>query len=230
MSLTNHADVALVGTEDMATCFEVVSKSFGHDAPFMDIYFPNHDTPSGQLQGSNRLTAWRRSTENSVFLKAVTSIEGDPANKQRIMGFAIWTHMKDIPPQKLENAENVEEIWPDVNDRKFMAAMWEEYVKPRTQAVRDSHGKGVYVLELLAVHPDYQRLGAGRALVTWGIEASDSLRVRAVIEATPAGKPLYEKCGFRAEIEEMRFDLGEEFSARAKPKLAFMVREPNIVN
>lgn len=144
MSLTNHADVALVGTEDMATCFEVVSKSFGHDAPFMDIYFPNHDTPSGQLQGSNRLTAWRRSTENSVFLKAVTSIEGDPANKQRIMGFAIWTHMKDIPPQKLENAENVEEIWPDVNDRKFMAAMWEEYVKPRTQAVRDSHGKGVY--------------------------------------------------------------------------------------
>ena len=33
------------------------------------------------------------------------------------------------------------------------------------------------VLELLAVHPDYQRLGAGTALVKWGTHAADDKRV-----------------------------------------------------
>ena len=36
------------------------------------------------------------------------------------------------------------------------------------------------VLELLAVHPEHQRLGAGKALVRWGTEAADKqgLQVR----------------------------------------------------
>ncbi|KAI1348039.1 hypothetical protein F5Y01DRAFT_293341 [Xylaria sp. FL0043] len=106
-----------------------------------------------------------------------------------------------------------------------MAALWKDYIKPRSQAVRDSGGNGVYVLELLAVQPDHQRLGAGTALVSWGVEASDRSQVKAVVEGTPAGRRLYEKCGFSAEIEEMIFDTGEEFAERAKPKLVFMTRE-----
>ncbi|KAI8945941.1 hypothetical protein F4801DRAFT_566418 [Xylaria longipes] len=226
MSTSNEIDVALLSDEDIPTCFKILSESFAHNAPFVDAYFPNHDTLSGQVQGSNRLTAWKRTSHDSVFLKAVTSIGGNVAKKERIIGLAIWTHMKDIPPQKLEDAENVEEIWPDMNDRRFMAGLWEDYVKPRTQAVKDSDGKGVYVLELLAVHPDYQRLGAGTGLVTWGTQASDELQVKAVVEGTPAGRCVYEKCGFVAKIEEMRFDLGVESSERSKPKLIFMVREP----
>ncbi|KAI1750347.1 hypothetical protein F4782DRAFT_254063 [Xylaria castorea] len=226
MSTSNQLDVTLLGDEDIPTCFKILSESFGHDAPFVDAYFPNHDTLRGQVQGSNRLTTWKRTSDDSVFLKAVTSIDGDLAKSERIVGLAVWTHMKDIPPQKLEDAEIVEEIWPDMNDRKFMANLWENYVKPRTRAVKDSDGRGVYVLELLAVHPDYQCLGAGTGLVTWGVQASDKLQVKAVVEGTPAGRRLYEKCGFVAEIEEMRFDPGEEFSEKPKPKLIFMVREP----
>ncbi|KAK5635770.1 hypothetical protein RRF57_011482 [Xylaria bambusicola] len=137
-------DIALVEDGDMSTCFEIVSKSFGHDAPFVDIYFPNHDTARGQLQGSKRLLAWKHASQDSVFLKAVTSVDGDMASKDHIVGLAVWTHMKTIPPQELEDVENVEEIWPDMKDRRFMAALWEDYVKPRSQAVRDSVGNGVY--------------------------------------------------------------------------------------
>jgi hypothetical protein len=60
--------------------------------------------------------------------------------------------------------------------------------------------------------------------VTWGTKVADELKVRAVVEGTPVGRHLYEKCGFRTEIEEMRFDVGEEFSKRTKPKLIFMIR------
>ncbi|KAJ8122334.1 hypothetical protein ONZ43_g1441 [Nemania bipapillata] len=226
MSASTKIDVALLVDEDIPTCFKVLSESFGHNAPFVNIYFPNHDTLSGQVQGSSRLKAWKHNAPDSAFLKAVTTIEDNGIKKELIMGLAIWTHMKEIPPQKIEDAEDVEEVWPDLSDRKFMAGLWEDYVKPRTQAVKDSNGKGIYVLELLAVHPGFQRLGAGMALVTWGTRAADKLQVRAVVEGTPAGRRLYEKCGLHAEIEEMRFEPGEEFAERAKPKLVFMTREP----
>ncbi|KAI1178409.1 hypothetical protein F4777DRAFT_537602 [Nemania sp. FL0916] len=226
MNANNDIYVSLIADEEIDSCFKILSKSFGHDAPFVDIYFPNHDTANGQIQGSNRLTAWKHASQDSTFLKAVTSVPGVPGDEQRIIGFAVWTHMKEIPPQKLEDAEDAEEVWPDPSDRKFMAGLWQDYVKSRTQAVTNSHGKGIYVLELLAVHPDYQRMGAGTALVTWGIQASDKLQVEAVVEGTPAGRRIYEKCGMSAEIEEMRFDPGEEFSQRKKPKLVFMTRRP----
>ncbi|KAI0420552.1 hypothetical protein F5X98DRAFT_11140 [Xylaria grammica] len=218
-------NVARVEDEDISRCFQVLSESFGHDAPFVDIYFPNHDTSPGQIQGSRRLTTWKNTSESSVFLKATTRNRGS-AGEELVVGFAVWTYMKDPPPAELEDDENAEEIWPDRQDREFMARLWREYVKPRTQAVKDSGEKGVYVLELLAVHPDYQGLGAGKALVEWGTAAADRLGIRAVVEGTPAGRRLYEKCGLRVEIEGMEFNTGEEFAARAKPKLFFMTREP----
>ncbi|KAI1651068.1 uncharacterized protein F4817DRAFT_312421 [Daldinia loculata] len=48
----------------------------------------------------------------------------------------------------------------------------------------------------------------------------------AIVEGTPVARWLYEKCSLRANIEEMRFDVGDEFAGRRKPKLIFMTREP----
>ncbi|KAI1773225.1 hypothetical protein F4818DRAFT_423664 [Hypoxylon cercidicola] len=226
MESTDTVKVSVLSDEDIPTGFQVVSKSFGHNAPFVDIYFPNHDTPLGQVQGSERLTTWKRTSKNSTFLKAVISSDSQDAHEdlpERIVGIGIWTLMKTAPPPELGKAENTE-TWPNEDDREFMTCLWRDYVKPRSQAVNDSNGKGVYVLELLAVHPDYQGLGAGTALVKWGTDAADEQRIKAVVESSPAGRRVYEKCGFHTEIEEMRFDTGEEFTKRRKPKLTFMVR------
>lgn len=115
---------------------------------------------------------------------------------------------------------------------------------------------------MLGVHPEYQRLGAGKALVEWGTKAADEQGVKvrnslffppsvipnpselltrppslipwiainlcgqAVVEGTPVGRHLYEHCGLSAEIEEMRFDVGQEFAGRRIPKLIYLTREP----
>lgn len=194
MAPVSKVDAVLVSDEEMPTCVEVLSKSFGHDAPFIDIYFPNHDTPSGQAQASKRLVDWKRGSESSTFLKAIA--RADDGSQEHIIGIAIWTFMKEAPPAELSEAENVEEVWPDEDDREFMTRLWREYVIPRTQTIKDSGGKGVYgmwksmiriayglltfqiVLELLAVHPEFQRLGAGRALVEWGTKAADEQGVK----------------------------------------------------
>ncbi|KAI1858229.1 hypothetical protein JX265_010897 [Neoarthrinium moseri] len=175
MSTGFKVSVALLSDHEIPTCFQILSKSFGHDAPFVDMYFPGHDTPSGQARGSERLKQWKQNADNSTFLKAITRLE--PINEERIIGFAIWTYMKEPPPADLVNVEDVNTVWPDEDDREFMTQLWKSYVIPRTQAIKGSHDRGVYVLELLAVHPDYQRLGAGTALVTWGTKAADNLRI-----------------------------------------------------
>ncbi|KAI1658651.1 hypothetical protein F4813DRAFT_355838 [Daldinia decipiens] len=224
MPSVNKVDISPLSDEEIPIAFQVLSKSFGHEAPFVDIYFPSHDTPSGQAQGSKRLTVWKQTSEASTFLKATT--RGDQGDQELIIGFAVWTLMKEAPPAELAKTENVEEVWPDEADREFMTRLWSDYVIPRSKAIEDSGGKGVYVLELLAVHPEYQRLGAGTALVEWGTKKADQQGLQAVVEGTPIARRLYEKSGLRAKIEEMRFDVGDEFASRRKPKLIFMTREP----
>ncbi|POS69691.1 hypothetical protein DHEL01_v211917 [Diaporthe helianthi] len=217
-------EVALVSDEEMPTFVEVMSKAFGHDAPFVDIYFPNHDTPAGQVQLSKRLTAWKQGSESSTFLKAVTRT--DNGDQEKTIGIAIWTLMKEAPASEMAEAENVEEVWPVADDREFMTELWREYVIPRTHSVQNSDGKGIYALELLAVHPNHRRLGAGRALVEWETKASDEQGVKAVVEGTPMGRQLYEKCGLSVQIEQMRFDPGQKFIGRRLPELTYLTREP----
>src|SRR5205814_1775487 len=104
MSSSDNISIALLSDDDIPTCAELLSKSFGHDAPFVDIYFPDHDTPLGQASLSKRLTLWKRSSPESTFLKSVTrSSEG---GDEVIAGFGIWTLMKEPPPAELEKAEN----------------------------------------------------------------------------------------------------------------------------
>lgn len=86
-------------------------------------------------------------------------------------------------------------------------------------------------------------MGAGTALVKWGTRAADeqgvkvitlsllaslwiTIDLQAIVEGTPVGRLLYERCGLRAEIEEMQFDVGKEFRERKLPKLIFLTREP----
>jgi len=133
--------VAPLADDDIPASFQVLSKSFGHDAPFVDIYFPAHDTPAGQAQGSKRLQAWKHGAPNSTFLKAVTKT--GPC-QDRLIGIAIWTHMDEAPPAELEKVEDVEEVWPDEKDREFMTRLWREYVVPRSEAIEGSKGRGVY--------------------------------------------------------------------------------------
>ncbi|KAI1765713.1 hypothetical protein GGR53DRAFT_519508 [Hypoxylon sp. FL1150] len=168
-------------------------KSFNHATPFVGIYFPDHATPSGSAQGSKRLAAWKQASSTSTFLKAIT--RADPEDEERLIGFAIWTLMAEAA----------------LPDREFMTRLWRDYVVPRAQAIDGSRGKGVYVLEMLADHPDYQRLGASTAL--------------AVVEGTPVARRLHEQCGLQAEIEEMHFG-GDEFLVRRIPRLLFMRRDP----
>lgn len=63
------------------------------------------------------------------------------------------------------------------------------------------------VLELLVIHPEYQGLGAGRKLLERGLEDAAALNLdEAFLEATDAGRSLYQKFGWK-DVEVFSVDL-----------------------
>ena len=52
-------------------------------------------------------------------------------------------------------------------------------------------------LRMMATHPEYWRKGAGRLAMQWGVDEADRQKVAVVMFASPLGKHLYERYGFR---------------------------------
>lgn len=50
---------------------------------------------------------------------------------------------------------------------------------------------------MLGVHPSQQGRGLGSKLLKWGLVRADAEGVEVYLSASPEGKPLYEKNGFR---------------------------------
>ena len=52
-------------------------------------------------------------------------------------------------------------------------------------------------LEMLVTDPAFQGQGAGKLMMSWGLERADRDGVEAYLEASPEAVPLYERSGFR---------------------------------
>ncbi|KAI8624820.1 hypothetical protein F5Y19DRAFT_283182 [Xylariaceae sp. FL1651] len=89
------------------------------------------------------------------------------------------------------------------------------------------NAKEMLGLSLLCTSPKYQRRGAAKALLLPMLEIADAVGLRTYLEATPGGRPIYEKLGFRT-VELKEFDLTALTRGRLSGiyKLSIMIREP----
>ena len=93
-------------------------------------------------------------------------------------------------------------------DRPEYSEAWMEAMRNKTNAAAQRNFNDVYgqhnhfYLAELATHPDYQRLGAGTALLRQGMEYATRERIPITLLATDTGRPLYEHVGFRV-VEEV---------------------------
>ena len=71
--------------------------------------------------------------------------------------------------------------------------------------------------------PEYQGQGCGGILIRSGLEIVDAACARAELEATPQGKPVYERYGFE-EVDEMVFKL-EEYGSKGTQVSTCMIRD-----
>jgi GNAT superfamily N-acetyltransferase len=69
-----------------------------------------------------------------------------------------------------------------------------------------TYGRTTAWIGMMVIHPDFRRQGIGAALMRTAMAHLQSLGITSVkLDATPAGRPLYESLGFVAEAEMERW-------------------------
>jgi GNAT superfamily N-acetyltransferase len=121
----------------------------------------------------------------------------------RIIGFGRWNFYTDPsagPQNPFPTGDSMPEGNPELRKHFFG-----ELNRKRIEVMA---GKKHFLMMILAVDPEFQRKGIGKKLLEWGLEKADAEGVQCWIDASPAGKGLYEKMGWR-EVDVVDVDLGK---------------------
>ncbi|KAI5479199.1 hypothetical protein MNV49_004060 [Pseudohyphozyma bogoriensis] len=146
--------------------------------------------PYGRLFGRCDPVAWKAhmakefaahmGKKDRVLLKAVR--EG------RVVGFGLWF----LPKHGREPEEAEEEPTFAEGTEVEAALSFFGLLGEISKARSTPH----YYIQLLAVDPDVQRTGAGKALIKWGIDEAAKAGLGCALEASPEGLRMYESMGF----------------------------------
>lgn len=140
------------------------------------------------------------------MLRCTALIDGQP------VGFAIWHSPIDrtatggdpTDEEKASAAARDAELEASKEDmdREYEA----QFDLPAQKALKKAMmggrkhrygGRPYWLLEYLVVQPEAQGLGVGKALLAWGFERADKDKLPIYLEATPAGRLLYERTNFK---------------------------------
>ncbi|ESZ89721.1 hypothetical protein SBOR_9897 [Sclerotinia borealis F-4128] len=205
--------VEVCNDDDMHRVFEIFCKAFGTKHPMLEAIYPNHDTPAGRISGGKRMLDIKNEDLHTTFLKVVDTDTGAMIAKAK------WNIWKGVIPPEVDLDGD---FWETDEEKEWAQHLNREFLISRRKAIKEAGGHLVS-LDILAVDPDYQRRGAGRLLVKWGTAIADELGYVAIVEASEAGRPLYESEGFEY-VEHCEANIPERWGDRKGEKFIWMVR------
>ncbi|KAE8446102.1 hypothetical protein EG329_012473 [Mollisiaceae sp. DMI_Dod_QoI] len=153
---------------------------------------------------------------NAHFLCVYDSDSPD----QKIVAYAKWNGPNvpfgtDLPE------------WPEGGDHALANHFFGNLVNRHASIMK---GRRHWYLELVATRPEYQGKGAAGKLLRWGIERSDEEGTETYLEASPDGKPIYERFGFQ-EVDRLVVELegkGEGVLSEKEFIEVFMIGAPKL--
>lgn len=236
---------------DFTGAYEACARAFGeqiHDALWIALS-PGWDTPEGRAAGAARMAErWRTTTTdregrpNTIFLKATLPSDPDQPGSRRVVGTAVWAQLSTVegygnpPSAELGTPEDVRGTYAgDERAARLASQAWASLVARRIDAVRakaetggggggaESRPPALFVLDLCAVDPGFQRRGIALALVRWGLEeAARRGGLEAATEASVMGRHVYQKLGFNP-VAEIEYHVDEELlDGKVFPSNLFM--------
>ncbi|KAJ5531650.1 hypothetical protein N7527_005043 [Penicillium freii] len=171
---------------DAAELTQVFYASFRSDLD--TTMFPNTPdvTEWWEKYLSNVITGSIAGETDDILLKVT-----DGSENGGIVAFAKWKR----PVSDAGRDQHQEKVvWPASSDKELcdrffygMEARHEELMGERPH----------YYLDMLGVHHSQQGKGLGTKLLKWGLTRADVEGVEVYLSASPAGRPLYLKYGFR---------------------------------
>jgi aminocarboxymuconate-semialdehyde decarboxylase len=225
--------------KDIIEANHCVSEAFGRQTRDGVWMLMNHgwETEAGQaLNAQNMIKRWRATTTNkdgkpnTIFLKA-TLPDPNKQGERKVVGMAIWTQLSNVEGYGDKFTGDMTEALAalDSTDRRFADQMFRSLWKRRIEYIKEVSESGrnppaIFVLDLCAVHPDFQRRGAAGKLVQVGLEeAKQRGNLECTTEGSAMGRAVYRKLGFRDEgVGDIVFEVDDEFQSRDKPPNVFL--------
>ena len=229
----------ITAASDFTASFHVLCEAFGrqtNDAIWTGL-FPDWDTPTGKNRNVSRIvkrwqsvTTNRNGYPNTVFLKAtVSTVQEDGRVSEAIAGYAVWDQLSVVegwgnPPTDSTGLPSEALLSADV---RFGTQMFQTMVKRRIEFVKekkDANPPAIFVLDICAVDPAYQRRGIAGKLVEWGLEeAKRRGGLECTTEGSAMGRAVYRRLGFKDEGHgDIAYTVDEEFKGRYQPPNVFL--------
>ncbi|ROW07983.1 hypothetical protein VMCG_03596 [Cytospora schulzeri] len=155
------------------------------------IVMERERTPAGHAKLVERRRKVFREDPMTTFLKIVDPTTGD------IMAWATWYRYPAMTEEELARGPEPLE-WP-------LPQWYLPLMKYRYEVMK---GRPHYLLGMIVTAPEYRRRGAASLLVQWGIDKADEDGVEIYLEASEAGRPMYEKFGLHT-LKVMDFDMAQ---------------------
>lgn len=213
---------------DFEGCFRAQANAFGHqvnDAVWI-AFNPGWDTPEGEkacvqrlVDRFNSVTQNRDGKPNIVYIKA--TVNGT------IAGMAIWHQFSVVEgwgdePGDITKGSFLEDLYPgNKKEQRFLAQADKSLFGRRGEIIREkatASPPAVFVMDVCAVDPKFQRRGLATKLVQWGLdEAVKRGNLECVTEGSSMGRLVYLQQGFKADGEETVYEMDEEFKDREMP-------------
>lgn len=223
--------------EDFVQAYDCEAAAFGTqiaDGLWITSH-PGWDDPDNK-DGfvENRIERWKTTTKdesgrpNAVFLKAVVDKDGGEV----IVGHAVWVQASadqghgDAPLDEAQHLALSQKVYPDDEaEARFLTQARASLQQYRRVVAKEKSGTAQpawFILDLCAVHPDYQGRGLAKKLVQWGLdEAKARGGLECTTEASIMGRRVYEKLGF-VPGPEIEYVVDAEFAERKNPSNQFM--------
>ncbi|KAJ4308615.1 hypothetical protein N0V84_011992 [Fusarium piperis] len=141
------------------------------------------------IEASNRFldASYKEELMDSHCQLLVVTNKDTPDSAEEIVAFGKW----GLPGASIDDPPPVE-AWPSNGELAvdFFGAM--------TNGHREYMGDSPhYYLECIGTHKDWRGKGAAGLMIRWGLERADADKLPSFLEATPKGRPIYEKFGFK---------------------------------
>ncbi|KAB8596091.1 hypothetical protein FH972_025800 [Carpinus fangiana] len=155
---------------------------------FLHPVFGPTPADRGAALAADRALVWGRHVANpaSHWIYVTDSTTGD------LLGATEWLFYDRNPfPQGPQRVTAT--WWPEGEGREFASELVTRLYRPRMAWCQ----RAFAALNATAVHPAHRRRGVGTLLMAWGVKRIDELGLDSLIEATDAGRALYERHGYR---------------------------------
>ncbi|KAF2280785.1 acyl-CoA N-acyltransferase [Westerdykella ornata] len=189
------------------------------------LLHPEPHTPEQIQSDIDRHLNTMKNETDAHYLKVVDSeLVNDDGTKGKMIAGAKWRINLQERSEEVVKAQ-MRKIGEDekVTDAYRDFSAWLEGMRWKWMGT-----KPFFFLHILCTHPDHHRRGAGGMLVRWGIEQADKEGLPTYLEASEAGKPLYERLGFE-EVEVKLYDLSK-YGAEGIETNTVMIRKPRTVD